>query len=92
MNNHFFRVGTHCINPAHIIEINIDLMCSERQTWEKDGAECRGYRPVHYVRIITDGVNAVDGGGSDSACIDFKHGTPEAEAVIKWLEDAEVLA
>jgi hypothetical protein len=80
MNKPFIRIGSRHIAIDHIIGIDTN--------YEDD----RFSQTVHIVLASLD----IDGDDKDlassSSVIDYLHGTPEAQAVIHWLESqSEVL-
>ncbi len=76
----FIRIGSQHINTNKIVEIDTD--------YEAIG----GGHTVHIVlqSLDIDGAYGTDALASFSTAIDFVHGTPEAQAIIAWLEGQSV--
>lgn len=78
----FIRIGNLYISIKDIISVYVDYVQSESYFKDlPDGGYETGERDVHYVRIVTRAM--VDGSSRDHL---FKHDTPQAEAILKWLE------
>lgn len=78
----FIKIGKWYISIDDIIAVNVDYVQSEYYCKDlPDGGYESGQHDVHYVRILT---RAMSNGSSWNHI--FKHDTPEATAILKWLE------
>lgn len=76
----FIRIGN--------IDISIDDIITIYRDYIEYSYELK--QRLHYVRIVTREITIqadedVQSAASVSACHDFEHGTPEADAVLRWL-------
>lgn len=81
----FIRIGSQHIQVSKIVQIDTNY---RKYYHGEQLGECGGFKQT--VHIVTQAIE-LDGYGEETAAsksveIDFVHGTPEAKAVIAWLE------
>jgi len=76
----FIRIGNLYLNVSDIIEVDADYKKTSSVSFDT----------AQVVRVTTRALDYrayLDGAAASESCVhDFAHGTPEAEAIIAWLE------
>lgn len=84
----FIKIGNLFLNRNDIISVNGDHT-REHQVWET-GENGLSYITTHYVLVVTRGLKYIYIGegaaASESVEYIFEHGTPQASAILAWLE------